>query len=168
MKRNKPLKRKTPLRSSGIQSMPQEYGTGIFSKPRKALSRKTRIAPISARQRAKKAVRAAQVAAEGQNFRAAIAGRNCIVCGRSEAKAYEETGEGHQAHHGIRQEVLKRLHLESLLWSRGNALCVCEEPCHRRHTLRYQRILRLQLPASFVAWAETHGLTVELEREYPA
>lgn len=148
MKRT-PLARRTPLRSAG------------------ALLRKTRLRPQSDKQRAKLARRRAESDAHGLAFHARIAGLRCVVCDRTDAEAVEEDGFGHQAHHAIRQEVLKRLGLEDLLWAPDLAVCVCEEPCHRRHTTRIERIQRRRLPSYTELFCVTHGLSRELEREYP-
>lgn len=101
-------------------------------------------------------------------FRAAIRGERCVVCDRTYDEALKLTGYGHQAHHAIRQQVLRRLGLERLLWEPGNAVATCEEPCHRRHTSRQRRIARSALPARVLEFVGAHGLEVELEREYPS
>lgn len=130
--------------------------------------KRTPLKAISEKARRRNTARAAQAAGEAAAFRAAILGHRCIVCGRSQDEAYVATGHGHEAHHGVRKEVLKRLGLEHLLWEPGNALPLCEEPCHRRHTRRYRRVLRSELPDAFVAWCRANGLLVALEREYPS
>lgn len=129
--------------------------------------KRTPLKPISDKQRARKREDAARVEAEGAAFHAAILGERCVVCGRTDAQAREKTGYGHQAHHGVRQEVLKRLGLHHLLWDKRNAVCACEEPCHRRHTSRHRRILRAELPERVLAFAVNEGLERELDREYP-
>jgi hypothetical protein len=149
VKRSAPLERRTPLRA------------------KEALRRFKRIGPVSEKQRRRREARARQRAAEGRAFRLAIVGRVCIVCGRDEWDAFAATGHGHQSHHGIRQQVLRRLGVDALMFAPRLAICVCEEPCHRQHTTRKRRILRAELPADFVRWCEENGLVRELEREYP-
>lgn len=105
-------------------------------------------------------------------FKQSIAGKRCVVCGKSEREAMEWAREnlgyalGHQAHHAIRQQVLRRLGLP--LWDRRAAVPVCEEPCHRQHTSRKRRIKRAELPADVSEFVTEYGLQVEFEREYPA
>lgn len=98
-------------------------------------------------------------------FREAIVGRRCIVCDRTEAEAFEATGYGMEAHHGVRRQVLRRLGLPE--WNPILALPTCAEPCHRQHTSRARRIPRDRLPAEFVAWCFYNNLGYELELEYP-
>lgn len=129
--------------------------------------KRTRLRPISDKQRAKNAARGAQARAEAAAFKDATRGLPCVACGRTEREAYENTGYGIQAHHAIRQEVLKRLHMESLLWRPELALPVCEYPCHLLHTRRSKRILWSQLPDSVVVFCAQHGLFLELQKEYP-
>jgi hypothetical protein len=156
-----PLKRKTPLRSSKTyKRYPPELGLV-------PLLKRVGLAPISARRRAQKAADGRRAAAEGSDFRRAVVSVSCVVCGRSNAHAVKETGFGIQAHHGVPQAVLRRLGLRHLLWDPDNAVAVCEEPCHRRHTGRQQRILRAQLPRQVEHFAARHGLLDELAREYP-
>lgn len=99
-------------------------------------------------------------------FHASIKGQRCVVCKKTESEAYRGSGMGHQAHHAIRQQVLRRMGLD--LWDRRLAVCVCEEPCHRRHTSRRERILSRWLPAAVFEFVGEHSLEMELEREYPA
>ncbi len=131
------------------------------------LRRRTPLKQQSDRQSVAVAQERALVEKEGLAFRQAIRGERCVVCGRSEREAYEETGLGHQAHHVIRQEVLRRLSLDRHLWAPRAAVCVCEEPCHRRHTSRMARIRRSQLPARALEFVKELGLELELEKEYP-
>jgi hypothetical protein len=104
-------------------------------------------------------------------FKAAIGGMRCVVCGKTEREALEwsrrELGfaVGLEAHHGVRRQVLRRLHLDE--WAEALATPVCQEPCHRQHTSRKRRILREELPARLTAYVQEHGLGLELEREYP-
>lgn len=148
MKRGGPLKRGKQLSHS------------------KPLSSRAYFKPISDAQR--KRVAEQRGTAEARlAFRMEIQGEACVVCGRTEAQAILATGYGHQAHHGIRQEVLKRLHLHAYLWDVRNAVCVCEEPCHRRHTSRLERIRRSELPYRVVEFAQSLGLKEALFREYP-
>lgn len=104
-------------------------------------------------------------------FKAAIGGMRCVVCGKTEREALEwsrnELGYalGLQAHHGIRQQVLRRLGLP--LWDERLAVPVCEEPCHRRHSQRRERIPRAALPARLLDFVQEFGLGLELEKEYP-
>lgn len=149
MRRGRALRRRTPLKT----------GDGEM--------KRSSLKPISDKRRERDAVAAAAAREHGGPFRAIIHGERCVVCNRTEAEAYEETGWGHQAHHAIRQEVLNRLGLEHLLWFPDNAVCVCEEPCHRQHSQRQRRILRSQLPARVMRFVAVHGLEVALEREYP-
>lgn len=111
---------------------------------------------------------AVRVKEEGAEFVAAIAGLKCVVCGRSDKEARRKTGYGHHAHHGIPQEVLKRSGRREYLWEPMNAVCVCEEPCHRQHTDRVKRIPRAALPPSVEEFAEGLGLMAAFEREYPS
>lgn len=105
------------------------------------------------------------------SFKAAIGGMACVVCGKTEREALEWTRDelgyalGLQAHHGIRQQVLRRLGLP--LWDERLAVPACSEPCHRRHTQRRERIRRSALPARFLEFVQEFGLELEMEREYP-
>lgn len=142
---------------------------------RTPLTRKTRLrarrrpapGPVSPEAAAEKA----ELRARQEAFKRAVDGLRCVVCGKTRAEAYRATGYGHQAHHAVRQEVLKRLGLLDRLWDTDNALCLCEEPCHRRHTSRHARITRAQIGATrwrdLTIWAGSHGLLPALEREYP-
>jgi hypothetical protein len=161
LRRKAPLERRAPLSPSALDRR-EVQGTGPFAKPRK------RLRPLSEKKRAERAADAAQAEAEGKAFRAAIKGLRCAVCGRTEAEAYAETGLGHEAHHVVRKEVLKRLGLRALLWAPEAAVCLCEEPCHRQHTTRKRRVLRAELPAAALSWAAAWGLADEVALEYPA
>lgn len=157
MRPGRGLRRRAPLKQGG--------GGGL---------RRSRLKPVSEKQRAKLAVEAAAVREHGAVFRAAIRGERCVVCGRTEREARDATGWGHEAHHGIRQETLRGLDLEELLWEPGNAIALCQEPCHRQHTSRKSRVPRANLPARFLAWIAAldvdHGVNLwhEVEKEYPA
>lgn len=96
-------------------------------------------------------------------FKRSIRGLVCVVCGRKENQAYRETGYGHQAHHGIRQQVLDRLHLP--LWDTRLAVCVCTEPCHRRITSTKRRLRRRELPTGLLEFVQEYGLERQLEIE---
>lgn len=150
MKRSGPLKRRKGL----------ERGASEL--------KRTRLRPLSEKKRQQRAIDSAQAQAEAAAFKAAILGERCVVCGKTEAQAYRATGLGHEAHHGVRKEVLKRLGLRHLVWDKRNAVCVCEEPCHRRHTTRARRILLSELPERVVAFAVNEGLEEALSREYPS
>lgn len=134
-------------------------------KRRTPLERKSQLRPISEKQAAKRADARAAVAEHGGEFHAAIHGERCVVCKKTAAEA-RAAGTRHQAHHAIRQEVLRRLGLESELWNPKLAVCVCEEPCHRRHTERHQRIRWVALPGRVIAEVFRLGLQLELEKEY--
>jgi hypothetical protein len=99
-------------------------------------------------------------------FRQSIRGQRCVRCRRDEHEAFAETGFGHEAHHGLRQAVLRDLGLDA--WDVRLAVPVCVEPCHRRHTQRYERLRRSMLPAPLLEFVREHQLDVELGREYPA
>lgn len=156
------LERKTPLRRSGFAERPVEFGTG----PYQPTLRRTRLKALSEKGRRQRNADQAAVKAGGGAFHAAIKGQRCVKCGRTSSEA-REAGTRHQAHHVIRQEVLKRLGLREALWDPDSAVCVCDEPCHRRHSGRQERIPYEVLPARAVAFAKRHGLLNELEREYP-
>lgn len=128
--------------------------------------RRTRLNPISEKQRAKKAEAAARVAEEGAAFRAAIFGLSCVVCGSTAGEA-RRAGTRHQAHHAISQQRLRKLGLDDWLWDPRLAVCVCEEPCHRRHTSARSRIRRMDLPPAVFDFASEHGIFHVIEREYP-
>lgn len=98
-------------------------------------------------------------------FKDAVRGRVCVVCAKSGREAHQLTGMGHESHHGVRRQVLRRLGLPE--WDPRLAVCVCTEPCHRRHTSRHRRILRAELPPALLEFVAEHGLQLELEREYP-
>lgn len=150
MKPGRPLRRRKPLQA------------------RAGIRKTSRLNPVSEKQRAKLDAAGEAARRDGGAFRAAIKGERCIVCGRSEREAYEQTGWGHEAHHGIPRATLKRLGLLELLWEPGNAVATCQEPCHRRHTQRYRRICRRELPARVVAFASSRPeLRLAFELEYP-
>lgn len=130
--------------------------------------RRRSLRPVSERQLLRQSLQQRAEREGAGAFRAAIRGERCVVCDRTSAEALKATGFGHQAHHAIRQQVLRRLGLELLLWAPGNAVATCEEPCHRRHTNRQRRIPRSALPARVFEFVGAHGLEVELEREYPS
>lgn len=148
MKRGGPLKR-SPLASSS------------------SLSRTGKLAGVSAKGRARKQAEAKQVSAEGAAFRAAFRGLRCVMCGRTENEAYEQTGFGHEAHHPIRQQVLRRLGREDLRFSTAWATPLCEEPCHRQHTSRKKRVPFELLRSETIAFAAEHGLFETLLKEHP-
>jgi hypothetical protein len=77
--RSRGLRRRTPLKAATEE------------KPRSSL------APISQKKLAEKQADDAAAREQGGAFRARIHGERCVVCGRSEAEAYEETGWGHEA-----------------------------------------------------------------------
>lgn len=122
---------------------------------------------VSKKQQAQRAEASMQARSEGAAFHRQIAGERCAVCARTETAARKATGLGHQAHHAIRKEVLKRLGLEEHLWDPANAVCLCEEPCHRRHTSRKRRVERAELPQRVFRFVSQLGLETELDREYP-
>lgn len=132
--------------------------------------KRTRLAPVSQKGRAKIEAAAALVRREGKAFHDAIVGEACVACGRTawEARA---AGTRHQAHHAISQQRLRRLGLERLAWAPELALCLCEEPCHRRHTDAVARLRRGMIPESrralLEAWCASHGLLDALSRELP-
>lgn len=132
------------------------------------LRRRSRLRPVSAKGAARKAAARAQAKDEAGAFKAATSGLPCVECGRDEQEAWEETGHGHQAHHVVRQEVLKRLGLERHLWDPELAVAACEEPCHRRHTSRHARISWRKLPLRTLVRAGELGLGLELLKEHPA
>lgn len=155
------LERKTPLRRTGFAPYPPEYGTGPYKPPLK----RTRLRALSEKGRRQRDADTAQVKAEGAAFHAAIRGQRCVKCGRTSQEA-RAAGTRHQAHHVLRQEVLKRLGLREALWDPDSAVCCCE-PCHSAHTSRKERIPYEALPARAIAFAKRHGLLDELDREYP-
>lgn len=139
MKRSGTLKRKTALRAKKGMSR----GKPLRSRP--------------------KPPPAPEVVEAMAAFKRSIRGLTCVVCGRRENKAYRETGYGHQAHHGIRRQVLERLHLDA--WDARLAVCVCTEPCHRQITSTKRRLRRSELPAGLLEYVREHGLERELEVE---
>lgn len=167
MKRGGPLKRKTPLqnktpmkRGGGFVSYPQEDGSGPFQKPR------TPLKPISDKKRKQRAEDAALVEEEGTAFRAAIVGKRCVVCGRTQKEAYDATGLGHDAHHGLSKEALKKAGFRDRIWDPRDAVPVCSEPCHRRHTDGGELIPFDALPDSVSEFALELGMEQRLLREY--
>lgn len=154
------------MKRAGFAPYPPESGTGPFKKPRKPMKR-TRLKPISEKGREARAAAARQVGQEGKAFHDAIRGLPCVVCRRT-AKEALDAGTRHQAHHAIRQEVLKRMGLRASLWSPNLAVCVCEEPCHGRHTRRVKRIPLAAIPKNVRQYVKLLGLDDELAKEYPA
>jgi predicted HNH restriction endonuclease len=134
---------------------------------RSPLIRRTRLKPVSDKRAARLEADRGQVEREGGAFRAAIKGKVCVICGRSERESYAATGFGHQAHHGLSQQLLRRLGLQELLWAPQLAVCVCVS-CHAAHTSRKARIARERLPEPLTAFCREHGLERWLELEYPA
>lgn len=142
---------------------------------RSTLRRRRRLRPISKKREAERqrqreledaGYRILDVAARDRLlFRRAIHGLRCVVCGRTEGEAYQETGLGHDAHHAVRQEVLKRLHLEALLWEPDLAVPVCITPCHAAHTSRSARIPLGAIPSHTVALCQAAGIYDELVKE---
>ena len=90
------------------------------------------------------------------------------MCGRSEQEAWDATGYGVEAHHAVPQQVLRRIGFEAYLWDSRNAVCLCVEPCHRRHTSRLARVPFERLPGRVLEFAGELGLTDALLREHPA
>jgi hypothetical protein len=129
------------------------------------LKRTTRLKPASDKQRRKVELAKVQVEVEGKAFFDQIKGERCVVCGKTAAEA-REAGTRHQAHHAISQERLKKLGLHRFLWDKRDAVCVCEEPCHRRHTSAMRRIKREELPSRVEEFVRELGLEHLLEREY--
>lgn len=150
MKRGKPLARRTPLTSS----------TSL--KPSK-------LRAVSAKGRARKQAENAQVASEGAAFRAAIRGLRCVMCGRTENEAYEQTGFGHDAHHPVPQKRLKSLGRTDLLWSPEWATPLCVSPCHARQTARMRGhvVPWEKLSPRVIAFAAENGLADALLKEHP-
>jgi hypothetical protein len=150
MERGKPLKR-TPLTRSS------------------SLSRAGKLAGVSAKGRARKQAQAAQVAAEGAAFKAAIRGMRCVMCGRTENEAYEQTGYGADAHHPVPQKRLKSLGRTDLLWSPDWATPLCVSPCHARQTARMRGhvVPWEKLPPRVIAFAAENGLSDALLKEHP-
>jgi hypothetical protein len=66
----------------------------------------------------------------------------------------------------VSKQRLRRRGLKAHLWDPRNAVPVCEEPCHRRHTTAVQRLPRAALPASVEEFAAELGVADALEREY--
>ena len=132
---------------------------------RTPLKRKSRLKPISDKRLARRAAEREQAAREGKAFRDAIKGQRCVVCGRTERESYVFSGRGHEAHHGLPQQRLRRLGLQEVLWAPQLAVCVCVS-CHAAHTSRKARIPVQSLPKPLVAFAAEHGLAAELDREY--
>jgi hypothetical protein len=108
---------------------------------------------------------------EMAGFRNAIFGKRCVVCGANDREARWRNRQEHgleaglQAHHAIRQQVLRKLGLP--VWDVRLAVPVCEEPCHRQHTSRKRRIKEAELPDEVISFVLEHGLQLELEKEYP-
>lgn len=140
-----PMKRGKPMARGGseMKRTPMKRGKGLRSRPK---------APLD--------VAALRAMAE---FKEAVRGLVCVVCGRTQREAYEATGYGHEAHHGVRRQVLRRRRLPE--WDPRLAVCLCAEPCHRQVTSTKRRLTRPELPAGLLEFVREHGLEVELERE---
>lgn len=146
---------------------PDPRPTRVERAPRESLLRRTPLRAFSAKRRRRRQVEQRLVAHLGFAFRESIVGLACVVCGRHEMEAVVETGYGHQAHHGLSKKALKKAGLGHLIWDVRNAVCVCEEPCHRRHTDGVAPIRFELLPVSVVRFAAEVGMSMRLEREYP-
>lgn len=153
MKRT-PLTRKTPLRAK----TPLKSGGELKHAP---------LGPVSKKGREKRLRDAEQARVEGAAFRAAIHGQRCVMCGRTEQEAYDVTGYSLQSHHPVRQQVLERLGRVDIRFAPELAVPLCEEPCHRRHTSRKQRVPFEKLPVRVVEFCNAQGLADELLREHP-
>ena len=72
------------------------------------------------------------------------------------------------AHHVIRRQHVKRYIGSSpdVLWDPRNVLGLCRD-CHERHTNRSRPVPRHVVPLAALDFAEDHGLTWLIEREYP-
>lgn len=94
-------------------------------------------------------------------------GKRCAGCGWDRSL---------QAHHIVRQQVLRRRAAElgipehRLLWDERIGLPLCAEPaphrCHSRHDLAVKRLPRSVIPPEAWEFADEHGLRWAIEREY--
>jgi hypothetical protein len=142
-----PLRRNTPLKSG----KPLAQGSPLA---RTGKLKKTRA-------------RAHGTAEERMNFKLSTLEENCVLCGKWEGQAWIETGRGHEAHHAISQQALKRRGLHAHLWDPRNAVALCSEPCHRRVTSRKRPLFWHELPDAAKDFADALGLLGYLERRYP-
>lgn len=105
-------------------------------------------------------------------FKAAISGLPCVICGASEREARERTMAelgyplGHEAHHAIKQQTLRKLGVP--VWDPRLAIPLCTDPCHRRVTSRKRPLRREEVPAEALAFVQEFGLELALERELAA
>lgn len=110
--------------------------------------------------------------AEMAAFKQSIAGKACVVCGATEREALERTRDelgyalGHEAHHAVKQQTLRKLGLP--VWDVRLAIPLCAEPCHRRVTSRKRALRREEVPAETLAFVQEFGLELVLERELAA
>ena len=115
--------------------------------------------------------------AAARAFHDAAVKKACVVCGRTDREARAgvrvvifgkavQTVTHLQAHHALSRQRLRRLGLEHLFWDPRNAVAVCEDPCHRRHTSALDRIPLAALPQAALDFADELGLGYALEREY--
>jgi 5-methylcytosine-specific restriction endonuclease McrA len=140
--------------------------TGL--KPSDYVLKRSRLNPISQKQRKKSAALSAQASREALVFKQAVFGMRCVVCGRMDTEARLETGYGHEAHHIVPKSRLKKLGRLELLWCPENAAPVCEEPCHRRLTQRRIRLTPVMLGRLYgvvAKWAAENGISLALEDE---
>ena len=129
--------------------------------------KRTRLKPISDKQRARKLLQSGQEELAHAWWLAVVKGKSCILCGKPSRV---------QGHHVIAAQVLKRLArdrgldaaaLLALLWDVRNGIPVCERE-HADHSTAKKRIPRSALPLVALQFAAELDLTWMIERDYPA
>ena len=98
-----------------------------------------------------------------QEFRnAAIRQERCAGCGR----LVLDQGE---AHHAVPKASLRKLFPErpEVVWDTRNAVLLCREVCHPRHTVRFEPLPYEKLPADVHAFAAELSITWLVEKLYP-
>lgn len=106
-----------------------------------------------------------------QHFKAVVTIEPCVMCqafppDRELLRARRVDFLTRQAHHVIPQRILRRLHLEHLLWDTRNGLCL-DAYHHGQHEVYAQRVPRHLIPERAWEFAAEVDLTWLLERDYP-
>jgi hypothetical protein len=107
-----------------------------------------------------------------QHWHAHVTSRPCVMCqafppSRELFAARRPDFLRRTGHHLVPQQVLRRLHLEHLLWDPRNGLCLCAYH-HGQHEVFAQRVPRELVPERAGEFAEEIDLGWLIERDYPA